>query len=275
MEARKSHHSDRFNNYAAKKPNNDPFCGGRCLKAIWRNKNLNDKEKIVLQALAERQDFTKNFQLWQAVSQEDIAEFGSISVGTVKRTLKALNDKGYIQVRLRFKNGKQRTNEYRITDKLFEEYMTQKKSKQEVVYLIKEPKPVVVDVKPEKEMHENIATENTALIEQVDQPDKKPDQPDKKPDHPSPQPDQRDLQNPVFIPSLFSSFDSPLYPVEKNKNEIPKYDKNLTALFASKPFSEKRFLGNSPGNGLEPIENLVAAMELEMKQLKRESFKTG
>jgi DNA-binding MarR family transcriptional regulator len=97
--------------------------GGRHLDAISKNKNLNMNEKCVMHYLAAHQDYTKDFQQWRFAAMQDMADDIGCSKNTIKRTIKTLEEKGYILKQNRAKEKEQLANNYKITEKIFTEYL--------------------------------------------------------------------------------------------------------------------------------------------------------
>jgi DNA-binding PadR family transcriptional regulator len=97
--------------------------GGRALNAVWRCKNLDSEEKLILLFIGSQLDFTGDFSESIQRYVSTIVEWTCLSKATVHRRLKSLQKKGYIdRTRKTLENGELDANEYRLTDLIFQEH---------------------------------------------------------------------------------------------------------------------------------------------------------
>ena len=105
----------------------DKFKGGRYLKAVEDNPNIKDQDEyLIMIFLAARCDLGKNatFEDENPYTKEYIAKKCRMSVENLYKKSKSLSKKGYIVVTLNDnKKGKSEGNLYRITSKVFDEYV--------------------------------------------------------------------------------------------------------------------------------------------------------
>jgi DNA-binding MarR family transcriptional regulator len=244
MQAAISRHNGKSNNYGTKAKRKDPFAGGRSLEAIKENPNLDYKEKAIFLELASRQDFTKNFQLWRFESHEEIKRRTGFSISTVKRTLKKLQEKGYIQIGHRYDKHQQVANEYLITRKIFDEYLNLQTDEPRIVRILKEVKPKAIEerqVKYENEVKTEAKTDLNSDLPELDASSNGFSRSGCRASDQSPQSERgepTELRDPALIPALDPSDQSFIYP-EKNKkeefkNSIPKDRTSNADLFVGK-----------------------------------------
>lgn len=96
--------------------------GGRSLKAIWNNPQLNATEKIVLLYLGSEADFTGTFTEFRYHRAKDIARNCSLTERSVFRVIKDLEDKGYVKRKQRKKDNQKLPSSFAIKKQLFDEY---------------------------------------------------------------------------------------------------------------------------------------------------------
>ncbi len=97
--------------------------GGRHLKAITYNQNLNQNEVALLHMIGSRCNFTRDFLEWLRIYECEFVFETRMSIRTVRRTLQTVQAKGYLEVEAEFRHGKQVANKYRLLPKLFEEHL--------------------------------------------------------------------------------------------------------------------------------------------------------
>ncbi len=85
-------------------------------------------EKCVMHYLAAHQDYTKDFQQWRFAAMQDMADDIGCSKDTVKRAIQSLETNGYILKQNRTDGKMQLANNYKITEKIFTEYLGAQRS---------------------------------------------------------------------------------------------------------------------------------------------------
>ena len=104
----------------------DEFKGGRCLKAIQKNRNLDIQEFMIMNFLASLCDLGEEatFEEERVFKRKFLAYECRMSLSSLERKSKKLSDKGYIILTENFKeSGGQDSNLYRLTRKVFDEYL--------------------------------------------------------------------------------------------------------------------------------------------------------
>ena len=104
----------------------DEFKGGRCLKAIQKNRNLDIQEFMIMNFLASLCDLGEEatFEEERVFKRKFLAYECRMSLSSLERKSKKLSDKGYIILTENFKeSGGQDSNSYRLTRKVFDEYL--------------------------------------------------------------------------------------------------------------------------------------------------------
>lgn len=95
----------------------NPYSGGRYLHCI-DELPVSLLEKAVLHRLTGTQDFRNGFHDWRVHKVTTLAAKLSSSVSGVRKTLRSLEELGYIQVNRRYKRGTKKflSSEYKVTD---------------------------------------------------------------------------------------------------------------------------------------------------------------
>jgi len=109
------------------KPIPDQFKGGRLLNAIIENQNITGIGQAILFDITRFCDLGENatFQEWIWRKREDLVEGTKFDIKAINRHIKILIEDGYINKRKGTFKGKQAANEYQLTSKIFDEYLTQ------------------------------------------------------------------------------------------------------------------------------------------------------
>jgi hypothetical protein len=100
----------------------DPFAGGRFLMSIARNQNITADETLVLLIIGSLQDFSDILHSKRYVPIDKLSYLSKRSRRTIQYVLKSLEEKKYLIIQDCYKEtGKQLSNEYSLSDLIFEE----------------------------------------------------------------------------------------------------------------------------------------------------------
>lgn len=102
------------------------FSGGLALDAVYFSKTISGHQKSLLLYLGACANFKGDFVEWNYHSLEIMSEHIGFSKSTTLRAAKELEEKGYLvrEKRYNVKDNKRAPSNYRLTDKIFDEYET-------------------------------------------------------------------------------------------------------------------------------------------------------
>lgn len=99
------------------------YNGGRALNSILYS-SLKPPQRLVLIAITSQMDFTSNFKKLRWMPIKLIAKLSGFTNRHVTQTLSSLVSDGYLLRKPRFNGSKQLANNYALTNKIFNEYET-------------------------------------------------------------------------------------------------------------------------------------------------------